>query len=366
MRIIICGGGVIGAAIAYALTERGFAPTVVEAVAPACAASGKSGGFLALDWCDGSAMSALARRSFQLHAELGKRFGDRTGYRRMDTLAIVATQTPSDLRDYARAPAPEWLDGQCAVHGQLGTPASTAQVHPKLFTQVLLDEAARRGAELVIGRVDGIHHDGGKVNSITVDRQRMNADAVVVAMGPWSALATAWLPVPSVMGEKGASIVLEPSRPIGAHALFGEFVDAQGEHHSPEVFPRPDGQVYLCGAPERASLPENPSSIEPGQPAIDKLVTIANALSSGLKAATLVQAQACYRPIVHDALPVMGRVDGIDGAYIATAHNCWGILNAPTSGEAMAELITNGHTEHVDLGPFAPGRLLQRRAAAWR
>ena len=33
---------------------------------------GKSGGFLALDWCDGSRLSALARRSFALHAELGR------------------------------------------------------------------------------------------------------------------------------------------------------------------------------------------------------------------------------------------------------------------------------------------------------
>jgi len=36
----------------------------------ACAASGKSGGFLAMDWCDDSPLMYLARRSFALHAEL--------------------------------------------------------------------------------------------------------------------------------------------------------------------------------------------------------------------------------------------------------------------------------------------------------
>jgi glycine/D-amino acid oxidase-like deaminating enzyme len=54
MRVLICGGGVIGASIAYFLARRGIAVTVVERAGIACAASGKAGGFLALDWNDGS------------------------------------------------------------------------------------------------------------------------------------------------------------------------------------------------------------------------------------------------------------------------------------------------------------------------
>ena len=75
MRVLICGGGVIGASIAYFLSCRGVQPTVIERAALACAASGKSGGFLALDWCDGTPLEALARRSFTLHAELTQQIG---------------------------------------------------------------------------------------------------------------------------------------------------------------------------------------------------------------------------------------------------------------------------------------------------
>ena len=53
----------------------------------------------------------------------------------------------------------------------------------------------------------------------------------------------------------------------------------------------------------------------------------------------------------------MGQVGGIDGAYVATGHNCWGILNAPASGEAMAELIADGAARSTDLTPFDPARL---------
>jgi glycine/D-amino acid oxidase-like deaminating enzyme len=54
MRVVICGGGTIGACTAYFLSRRGIAATVIEGTGVACAASGKAGGFLALDWCAGS------------------------------------------------------------------------------------------------------------------------------------------------------------------------------------------------------------------------------------------------------------------------------------------------------------------------
>ena len=54
---------------------------------------------------------------------------------------------------------------------------------------------------------------------------------------------------------------------------------------------------------------------------------------------------------------------GIDGAYVATGHSVWGMLNAPATGEAMAELILDGQARRVDLAPFAPGRLRTLDAA---
>ena len=85
MHVLICGGCVIGASIAYFLSRRGIAVTVIERCGVACAASGKSGGFLARDWCDGTPLQPLARRSFDLHAELAERLGNCWGYRRLTT-----------------------------------------------------------------------------------------------------------------------------------------------------------------------------------------------------------------------------------------------------------------------------------------
>ena len=46
----------------------------------------------------------------------------------------------------------------------------------------------------------------------------------------------------------------------------------------------------------------------------------------------------------------------VAGAYVATGHSVWGILNAPATGEVMAEPILDGAAQTVDLKPFDPGR----------
>ena len=63
-RVCIVGGGVVGTSTAYYLTQRGHRDvTLVEAVEVAHAASGRAGGFLALDWCDGQETSQLTRQA---------------------------------------------------------------------------------------------------------------------------------------------------------------------------------------------------------------------------------------------------------------------------------------------------------------
>jgi glycine/D-amino acid oxidase-like deaminating enzyme len=67
------------------------------------------------------------------------------------------------------------------------------------------------------------------------------------------------------------------------------------------------------------------------------------------------------RPCASDALPVMGELPGFKGAYISTAHNCWGILWAPACGKAMAELVMLGHTETINLSPFSIARFMPKK-----
>src|SRR3954452_24521444 len=128
MRVVVCGGGVIGTCIAYFLSLRQVEVVVVERTGVACAASGKSGGFLALDWCDGTPLHQLARRSFALHAELAATLdGERWGYRRLETWSVLAGERRGQS-GRSGASVLGWLDQSARVQGRLGTPATTAQV----------------------------------------------------------------------------------------------------------------------------------------------------------------------------------------------------------------------------------------------
>lgn len=357
MRVLICGGGVIGASIAYFLGQRGVRSIVLERAGLACAASGKSGGFLARDWCDGTPLERLARRSFDLHARLADELGVTWGYRRLTTFSGWAREGRAGRRRQDQNPS--WLSDQVVLERPLGTADTTAQVHPGQFTRAMMEVAQDRGAELRIGEVTGLvlNRDRTDIEGVMVDGEVIACDAVVIALGPWSRLAAGWLPLPSVHGLKGHSIVFETGAAIPGEALFLEYQDAQGRSCSPEVFPRADGTTYVCAISSDAPVPLDPVDAAPDEGAIERLEAICCRLSPVLAGSPILARQACFRPVTGDGLPVIGAVPGVRGAFVATGHSVWGILNAPATGEAMAELLTEGRTRTIDLSPFKPGRL---------
>jgi glycine/D-amino acid oxidase-like deaminating enzyme len=220
MRVLICGGGVIGASIAYFLSLRQVEAVVIERTGVACAASGKSGGFLALDWCDGSPLAPLARRSFELHAELAAEFDGRWSYRRLDTLSVVASARRK-LTSSRHPGLPDWVAREAMLHQKLGTVKTTAQVNPAEFTSGMMDAAIDRCARLHIGCVTGIARssDESRIAGAVVDGALVEGDAVVVAMGPWSAFAAQWLPLPAIRAERSQLGVPEQHDHLAARSV---------------------------------------------------------------------------------------------------------------------------------------------------
>src|SRR5215203_3515310 len=176
MRVLICGGGVIGASIAYVLSCRGARPIVIERTGLACAASGKSGGFLAVDWCDGTPLEALARRSFALHARLAEQIGGDWGHRPLTTYGgLVSAQT----RHGGPAHETNWVSDHVTLTQELGSPQTTAQVHPGQFTAALMRAAEAQGAELRMGQVTGLlcEQSGAKATGVQADGEVIEAEA---------------------------------------------------------------------------------------------------------------------------------------------------------------------------------------------
>nr|CAB3476688.1 unnamed protein product [Digitaria exilis] len=358
-RVIVCGGGVIGACTAYFLSTHGTTPTVptvLEKCAPACAASGKAGGFLAADWrgylpaswCGSTpSLSALMRVSFALHRRLASTLDGAAayGFRPIHALSVSLPSGDDDPM------VQNWVDPTASGAEVLGAPDATAQVHPGLFTKAVL---AASGAGVVIGEVERVVvREDGRVAGVAVKGRAgvMEADAVVLALGPWSARLDMIRELFVVYGQKAHSVVLRPPEPdtITPHALFLRYQ------------PEPGGRVFK---PEDEEVPDDPAAIVGEAESIAMLRKIAGKLSGKLRTeegAEVVAEQACYLPCTTDGLPVIGEMPGVKGCYVATGHDCWGILNAPATGAAIAELILDGRAETVDLAPFSPERFLKKK-----
>ena len=389
-QVVIAGGGIIGASSAYYLALKGLKPVVIDACTPACSASGKAGGFLARDWCDGNALGPLARKSFALHAELATTLPQDTGYRLCKThsIAIKKGSKPSTRKINS---LPAWVDGTDAVSASIiGNESTTAQVHPEKLTKALLEEVVKKGGMVmehceVVGLK--INPETGSVQGVEVKRKRttakaagkpkgndsneefeiefLPADAVVLALGVWSSTLNSILSTTNstldtsiFSGLKVHSMVLaDPENKTSADALFLAYRGSGGGNLEPEVYPRPDGTVYVCGVSSEEAPPKFADEILPEQAAIATLKEVAKSVSSNFENAEVVKEQCCFLPCTDDGLPLIGAVPGVgESVYIATGHSCWGILNGPATGLGMAELIVDGTATSVDLSAFKPAR----------
>eukprot|EP00730_Choanoeca_flexa_P001680 TRINITY_DN10743_c0_g1_i2.p1 TRINITY_DN10743_c0_g1~~TRINITY_DN10743_c0_g1_i2.p1 ORF type:complete len:334 (+),score=53.86 TRINITY_DN10743_c0_g1_i2:111-1112(+) len=274
MRVIIVGAGAIGSSTAYFLSQKPDVEVIViEQTHVAAAASGKAGGFLARDWCSGP-LDALARRSFDLHAELADKHNNPWQYRRLDTVSVKQSG-----RSQARVEDIAWLDGvEKGQAGVMGTPATTAQVTPELYTKGMMQLAIDNGARLTTASVVGLNRSAtGDVDGVELaDGSVVKADKVVLCMGPWTGKAREWIPsLPDVAGSKAYSIVVQPKEPdaITPHAIFVSYTTRDKMKH-PEIYPRPDGTVYMCGAMDDTPLPSTADQVAGSEEAARRLHAI--------------------------------------------------------------------------------------------
>jgi glycine/D-amino acid oxidase-like deaminating enzyme len=166
--------------------------------------------------------------------------------------------------------------------------------------------------------------------------------------------------------KRGAKVHLG-RRPLERDAIAGPFFELHDRFLQPRrpTLPRPSAAsarprlFWVVAQPVSSEepLPIDPARVAPSPGAFERLEVMCSSISPVLASANIIARQACYRPVTGDGLPLIGPVPDVTAAYIATGHSVWGILNAPATGEAMAELIVDGAAHTIDLEPFNPGQM---------
>ncbi|CAF0936447.1 unnamed protein product [Didymodactylos carnosus] len=381
-RICIVGGGVLGAAVAYHLCEAGCTNIViVERTGIACGASGRAGGFLAKNWSDSKSVGQLSTASFLLHEKVAEKLRQEYNidvmYRRVTTLNISLKEKTTTTPQRKSDTLPKWVTGDVFKEEILGTEATTAQVHPGLLTNGLVRVVESKGGRVLIGKANGFlfetitthtekdhHHQTAPVQAsklLLENQDPVEADIFILTLGPWTYQAATWFKdsvsfkpnisrqLDCIQGLKAHSIVFKGNQPTEPYAFFLNYVTSANGIIDPEIYPRPNGDIYVCGFGEQTTqnLPDDANHVSINETSCDKLKEIAIHVSSTLKDANVEVRQACYLPISPDGIPLIGKLYGLENVYIATGHSCWGILNSLETGHQLAQLIINGQVSPI-------------------
>ncbi len=369
--VVIVGGGLVGVATAYFLAVRGIESVVVEKDGVGSHASGFA--YAALGTFDEAGMTGthfeVGSLGMRLHRELAESLREETGvdveFRERPSLGLVfdekeaeAVQNPRGHDAVRRSwevddqgYAAKWVDKEEAqrIEPRISPEAlggiyieGTTDVNAYRLTLALAMAAEQRGAQVRSGTVTGLAKSGGRASGVTVNDTQIACDRVVVAMGPWSQASSDWLGVPILMQPwKGEILRLRlPGPPIRCSV-------GGGDHFAST---KPDGHTWVGPTFEDVGLDERTTS-EARDSIMAAVVKNIPSLSEG----QLVLQTACLRPLSADRKLILGKVPGLDGAYVATGGGRLGLMMGPAMGALIADLIVDG-TADIPLAEFDPGR----------
>lgn len=366
--IAIIGGGVMGCAVALRLAQRGLAVTVIERGIPGAEASSAAAGILGpqMESEHPGPLLELGLRSRALYPALAVELHDATGidigYVRSGVLAVAfdaAQEADLGARrtwQLARGLRVETLPAESlraiepaispAVLGGLRF-ADDAQVNARDLARALSQAAASAGARFLQGRyVRRVVTERGAAVGVELDGEILPAAAVVVAAGSWSGLVEgAGVPTQVVRPARGQMVSIETRPPIFRHVI--------SVHGRGYLVPRRDGSVLAGSTMEMAGFRK-----EVTVAGLAQILTLAHQLVPALADAPVAATWSNFRPYTEDHLPVLG-LTGVRGLVLATGHFRNGILLAPITGQAIAELVAGGNPG-FDLGPFSVGRFANR------
>jgi glycine oxidase len=364
VRVTIVGAGIIGCAVAYELAARGADVQLMDSRGRGQGATRASAGMLA-PYIEGHSegLLRLGLRSLGCYDSFIARLRAETDrvveYRRSGTLQVATTAAETreleavELMLAARGARHTLVDqaGARQLEPQLSVDIRAALLVPEhayVGVASLMDalEAAlqRRGVRLSVDVVRGIESFGApRVHAGDVS---IASDAVVIAAGSWSGT------IP--MATAGAA----PVRPIRGQILQFQFdvppltrvVWGWAAGSAAYFVPWSDGTVLVGATAEDVGFDE---SVTPAATA--RLRDAAAMLLPPSRQARIVDARAGLRPATADELPIVGRSSTMRGVYYATGHYRNGILLAPLTASALADLVLEGR-EHEELILMRPAR----------
>jgi FAD-dependent oxidoreductase domain-containing protein 1 len=379
--VIVIGGGVIGSSVALRLRQklRGAPVVVIERDPSYARASSQlaTGGIRqqyesALNVAMARYGIEFYRRFDQLTAACGQR--SRAWFRQRGYLFLADEGNAARLeqryvaQQIAGATVERWTRTEVADHVPgLATHdiafalfgPEDGYLDPREVLRGFHAMATSAGVRYVHGTVTGIERAGGQVAGVRVDsaegEREVAAPVVVNAAGAYAA---------AVARAAGLTLPIDPVR----QHLFRLELEAPLESRIPMVFD-PDGTHWRLDDPRtgtdaeciiigrsRADEPVG-ENFECDRSRLDsEMLPTFVRRHPGLAVRSVVDAWAGLYEMTPDHNALLGEHPALPGFVVAAGFSGHGLMMAPATGRAIAELIADGQSKSFDISPLAVDR----------
>jgi glycine/D-amino acid oxidase-like deaminating enzyme len=369
-EVAVVGAGIVGTATARELAVRGVDVVLLDAGEVSGGTTGLGEGNVLCSDKDAGPELELCLRGAELYDELEERLGVSARIRRKGAL-VVHTDAATWAAEPARlerlraasvtsrlVAADEVRELEPELTGHLYGASlfeRDLQCDPRAIAHALAREAVEAGAQVrTQSRAAAI--EPGHV--VLADGERIEAGAVVIAAGPWSAALaeSAGLLLP-LEPRKGQLVRLGPL-PVRHKVVDGSYLGSvtsgdAGLQVTTVVETTWEGDVLVGSSRERRGF----------DTAVDDAVSeamVARAARLFPRLASLPRAAAWagLRPWLPDHLPAIGPSAAVEGLWLATGHEGAGVALGPVTGRLVAQLYC-GEPPIADPAPFDPDRFIR-------
>ena len=357
--MVIAGAGIVGAAIADALSSAGVPVTIVErAQVGGGATAAGMGHVVVMD--DSEAQFALTKYSRDLWQDLVAEMPAQVEYDPAGTLWVAADAEELHAchrkqRYYAdRHVVTELLDEHqlreaepnlvAGMAGGLRVPGDSV-IYAPCAAKWLLDRAVSRGTKLVTGVVEEFELGGVRLSD-----QRLPCDLAICALGT---AATQFFPQLAVKPRKGHLVITDRYPGFVRNQLveLGYLKSAHGHATESVAFnvqPRRTGQILIGSSREYEQ-----TGTEVNDALLRRMLERAARFMPGLAGLNILRIWTGFRAATPDQLPLIGLLR--PGVYLATGHEGLGITTSLGTARILADQILRRQPA-IPVAPYLPGR----------
>jgi sarcosine oxidase, subunit beta len=371
-EVVIAGGGVMGASVAWHLASRGCRDVLVldRAPEPGAGSTGRAtGGFRAQFATEVNIRLSLLSREKLLR--FSEEVGADSGYRPCGYLFLAADEGqlatlrslhplqrslgveveevgPEDIRRLNPALSLDNIPG-----GSFGP--QDGFIHPLDILNGYAEAARRLGVRFEYGaEVHGVEVQGGRTAGVRTARGTIPARHVVNAAGAWAA---------ALAKTAGVEIPVEPVRrqvaPIEPTGLLPEDMPMTIFLEDDFHLRVRDGRVLLLWPSEKPWPDPFDATFDPRW--LDGLIERAHARVLCLRQGRLDRERgwAGLYEMTPDKHALLGPAPGVEGFWLINGSSGHGVMHSPALGQLLAEMILDGAARAIDVHALRPTRFAE-------